>query len=356
MKLIEKLSEELDNFLRSEEFNFGDLHLNNVYIDTENWYQKIYDTMYSRLDHENGLGLIEVISKTESKNTYYSRIAACRYIIRKNILLEFSKINDSTKISDIDSIYSSKHRLQHLIATLNQVMLLRGKCQLIQKKQRQSKRKSLTGLPTDWREKLFLRMINSKYDTALLITAITGCRPIELKNGVNLTINTNASFQYLAIKIKGAKVTEQNGHPERELIFKIDKPSFLLNLLIFKTQQNNGNLLVKIENTKAFTAAITRFGKITWPNHKFDITPYSFRHAFASDMKFTSNAEDVAKSLGHASLRTQKSYGQKQQSRSANQSTPTEILVQRKIRSTSKAHAYKEDTFLSKSNPNFLLE
>ena len=63
-----------------------------------------------------------------------------------------------------------------------------------------------------------------KYKLAALANAVTGCRPEELTQGVQLEIHDGV----LVATILGAKVTAKAGQPWRRLSWPVDSDSYLV--------------------------------------------------------------------------------------------------------------------------------
>jgi integrase len=177
-----------------------------------------------------------------------------------------------------------------------------------QRRPRHSKRKDLRGLPADWRERMVARLPN--YRLAVLVQAVTGCRPDELVNGVQLEIQSG----YLVATIKGSKVTAKTGQPWRRLLWQVDSESPLVRHLVAAVQA--GASMAKIENAKAYSGAVRAAGAREWPRRKTTVTPYCFRHAAASDMKASGiDKALISQALGHCSDITKQYYGSWHQAR-----------------------------------------
>ena len=68
----------------------------------------------------------------------------------------------------------------------------------------------------------------------------------------------------------------------------------------------------KIESAKAFSGYITKISKKLWPRKTYHASAYSFRHAKATELKNSDyDKEKIAQIMGHASVRSQQSYGRK---------------------------------------------
>ena len=69
---------------------------------------------------------------------------------------------------------------------------------------------------------------------------------------------------------------------------------------------------IKIESAKAFSGYITKISKKLWPRKTYHASAYSFRHAKATELKNSDYDKiEIAQIMGHASVRSQQSYGRK---------------------------------------------
>ena len=94
------------------------------------------------------------------------------------------------------------------------------------RKKRHGKRLDMKGLPDDWRERIVERSV--KYREAVLVAAVTGCRPCELVTGVQIVFDG----AMMTATIKGAKTTAKTGQPWRKLWWPVDSESPLVRALI----------------------------------------------------------------------------------------------------------------------------
>ncbi|MGV1098745.1 hypothetical protein ACUUL3_04965 [Thiovibrio sp. JS02] len=119
----------------------------------------------------------------------------------------------------------------------------------------------------------------------------------------------------LVISIEGTKTHDgRYGQEFRQLTIQINsgETQFLENSI----QENNGHLDVIIKNPKALCEAIRRHSKKLWQRRKYVVSPYSFRHQFAADLKNDHAPEEVAMAMGHSVCKTQQYYGMRNQGRS----------------------------------------
>lgn len=164
---------------------------------------------------------------------------------------------------------------------------------------RHTKRRSLRGLPSDWREQLVKAAAGSKYDKAVQVMAACGCRPAELAKGVEIRRNGDV----VIIKITGAKVSENTGGGQawREISLVATHP--LLEGLVIPGKYS-------VPNARAIENAVEHFARVLWPRRAEPISAYSLRHAAASDFKAAGlDKTEVAAALGHQSTATMSRYG-----------------------------------------------
>ncbi len=167
-----------------------------------------------------------------------------------------------------------------------------------------SKRKSLKGLPDDWRD-IMLESVKTEDQLPLLVMTLTGCRPAELKKGIQVI----ASNHLLAFIIQGAKIKENAGQPQRAIA--IDPKSVLSrnHALINKLFQTQAT--VRIDDDQRFQKRIYRIAKKLGFKQ---VSCYALRHQLAADLKSNKNTRtEIALSLGHQSERTQRFYGNHKQ-------------------------------------------
>jgi integrase len=153
----------------------------------------------------------------------------------------------------------------------------------------------------DWRISLFDAM-PTKYKAASAVMHLTGCRPSELKNVVELKIVGDR----LALSIIGTKVTKSSGQPKRVLV--VDPNDSVAAYL--RDQVKAGLQYVHIISPKALTEAVAAAGHKAFPKLKARASPYLWRHALSSDMKSAGLSSDqIAMVLSHRVTRTQTYYG-----------------------------------------------
>jgi integrase len=186
---------------------------------------------------------------------------------------------------------------------------------------RRSKRIGLKRLPDDWRERIVDRAYetNSKYADAIAVSALAGCRPRELTLGVRVTLSQDG--RQLTLHIKNAKPQGKAHDGERRLAFDATDP--IAKRIVNQARTAGGSLVIGIAHgaedpENAFVQAVKRISasaKATGAA-KYTVTPYSFRHQFAADLKADGwDEERIALAAGHSSEYTQSMYGSVHQGR-----------------------------------------
>ncbi|MFQ6759462.1 MAG: site-specific integrase [Deltaproteobacteria bacterium] len=176
-----------------------------------------------------------------------------------------------------------------------------------------AKRKGIGTLPPNWRADFWKNFPeNSPHRLALAILSTTGCRPSELSKGVQVKLDEHGN---LKVSIRGTKTHDcRYGQEYRELTIMVESKEalFLQNSVIANAEP----LHVTIKNPKALSEAVRRNSKKLWPRRKYVVSPYSFRHQFAADLKNDLYPEEIAMAMGHSVCKTQQHYGTRNQGKS----------------------------------------
>ena len=140
------------------------------------------------------------------------------------------------------------------------------------------------------------------------LLSVFGIRPADLVRGVVLDTTTTG----LRLAVAGAKVDAIRGQPTR--LLEVDttrrgQSALAVALLRAHVQEAGGDLSA----TAADIVAVRRAMREVQPG----LSPYSYRHARASDAKATQGRAGVAAWLGHSNDRTQQGYGNARSGRGA---------------------------------------
>ena len=241
--------------------------------------------------------------KTEKKSTFFLRRAALLHVCREQI---GALLSDQDKLQRA-GLVDKPEWLNKVKALKNALILVENTPIDVPKhliKRRETKRVDLWKLPVDWRETMISRL--PTYREAAAVAAISGCRPSELAHGVQVSVADGV----LKILISGAKISEISGQEWRELCFKLPSTNPLAMILGRIALQKQGEIVVKIDSAKAFSGAVREAGKRAFPQFSHTITPYSFRHQVASDLKAADLGDQISQALGHSAEKTRGSYGE----------------------------------------------
>ncbi len=178
-------------------------------------------------------------------------------------------------------------------------------------KPRKSKLQVLRGLPANWPH-LVLEYAQTEMpgNTALHLTIAlamnSGARPAELAKGV-LISRYGAE---LKITIPGGVKTRaigDRGLGERWIRFGVDTPS---RKLLDAALGDRDKVVLHGMKALDFCHAMIRIGRKLFPELKETVSPYAFRHRFASEMKAAGASwADIATALGHSTDKCTKTYG-----------------------------------------------
>lgn len=156
----------------------------------------------------------------------------------------------------------------------------------------------------DWISRLF-ESVTDKHKPATAICILTGARPSEIAQGVMLSLAQKNNKPYLVIRIKGSKITDTSGQPERVLYIGMDSP-----IAAFVGKLVEGPQSIISTHPANLCAAIIKAGRKAFPRLQETVTPYVFRHHLASQMKAVGlPLETIAQALGHRSNESQQAYG-----------------------------------------------
>lgn len=186
-------------------------------------------------------------------------------------------------------------------------------------------RSKLGRLPDDWIARMHRRTRDGKYGHAVAVASLIPVRPAEISKRVRVWIEPDG---VLAFEVHGAKVSETGagvarhvqgiGQPARTVrLVRVDNSrQVVLDYLRDAVLAAGGQLVVGKGLTasgisSAFCSASAReFEGLSSPP-----SFYALRHEACAEVKAAggSNAQLVAKAMGHASERSQQAYGTRSQ-------------------------------------------
>lgn len=179
-------------------------------------------------------------------------------------------------------------------------------------------KRNISKLNENFRESILDYAIshNLKCAPGLIALYATGCRPDEIKTGVR--VNYKKETNELSFKIIGSKLNaeQKRGIRLREVTVKITEKNLKYYKPIIDVFENNEgayDFKIKINSKVSFSNTVKRISETLWPRKKYHASPYSFRHAKATELKNSGSfdPEEIAKIMGHASVRSQQSYGRR---------------------------------------------
>lgn len=188
-----------------------------------------------------------------------------------------------------------------------------------------AKKTALRLLPPNWRESIWVAASTPEWQQsrpqlmpALAVLWITGCRPAEIEQGIELV----AGRDQLVVKIMGAKCVDaggrERGQPTRHIGFDIDanaNPALrFLHALAGRNAVNGIGKYTITHNKDYLYNSIVALGRSAFPKLRTRISPYCFRHQVASDLKAATSdreitLEQAAKVMGHLSDYSIGAYG-----------------------------------------------
>jgi integrase len=234
---------------------------------------------------------------TSSKGTYYSRKAALIFVAAHRFLTAL-EINDQ-----LNALKSARVLKLFFTHTDGPTALAAGSICPIDAKPKVGKRKSLRGLPQDWRTQMVDAAPSTCRDWILLL-AVAGVRPEEIAKGIKVEPIEGG----VRLTIQGAKIDRGHGQPER--IIAVDGSLALL-------LAQGGSRTIEAPSANAVSIAAGRLGrKVFGERRSHLVSAYSFRHQFASDLKASGlDGVTVSAILGHGVDDTKNQYGSTKQAR-----------------------------------------
>ena len=332
-------------------------------------YMAIYKRLLDKSISEKNVtkkSILQFATDTKSKNTWYTRRAAIKFCCIYNLGSILSK-------QDIKQNEMSSHMIDPAVKTqlksewldevskaqywLDMLDALPQECPIpIElRKKRVSKRQHMKNLEDDWRQQV-IAYANPEWKLSILVLAVTGCRPEELRRGIHFKIiNNQLVCKINSAKVKDAKITTRAKNDEGKLIKKIvnyhagqemrelyfDLGKYPIVDMLAKAIGISDTATVTIEKKTSLTSAVRAIAQKIWPSRKKAITPYCFRHALASDMKSSGMLdEDISTALGHAVSDTKSFYGQAQMSRDSH--VPTKVVGTRTVKPSKRVRPHKK--------------
>jgi len=277
---------------------------------------------------KSGINPPDDIAQSRCSRTYYFKRAAYIYAIHLALYQSRQALQRAKEAGDEQAFDLSVNRLRYYFGQFKKTQPdpefrhkyspVPGKWKLLTEKDTEprtklrssGKRPSLRGKPGDWRLQIWGKSQHSKYQDAIAVLALTGCRPSELEKGIDMQLSTNGK---VLITIRGSKVTRHSGQELRSIEFTAEGVfgQHLARLIRagineIKLEPNQGRYL---------SDCLRAWSKQLWPRQKHQISCYSFRHAASADFKRQLPSKQTSAALGHRAERTKRYYGTANQSK-----------------------------------------
>jgi integrase len=308
----------IDRFLKGAMAAMENQKSTEMSDETQEDYLRLAKYLLTKRSRSN-VKLQDIVGATHSKNTFYKRIAALRHYV-----VHIGSISVETLIEKYCPV--AEHNIKNAANDIHELLDIVKNGMQSARQNKQSKRAALRGLPSDWVEQLCGYNKKSKYSEALIVSALTGCRPSELQKGIRVSYNMDKATgsEQLEFKIPGSKVTPNSGQVWRTITYQITGDNQLISSAIeIVKQSGNTEKTISITSPVNFTHEVRRIAKRLWPDHKKPVTAYCFRHQFAANLKQLKAGDDTSKALGHRSSKTRRLYGTAAQARGSN----THIII-----------------------------
>jgi integrase len=179
-----------------------------------------------------------------------------------------------------------------------------------------------SALPLGWKGKLIGAVPrDSKYRAHVAAMALCGCRPSEFESDVLVTRIDADTFEFrIAGKKQGTRTKDGKtftvGQSLRTITIKrtndLNKKGVVNSEFLMLDKAMKGAKYLELRaSATAIRDVVIAASKKAFPALESRPTSYSFRHAFASELKSQNGeaSESTAAALGHASTKTQKCYG-----------------------------------------------
>jgi len=236
--------------------------------------------------------------QTKSKATYYARKAALIFVAAARMIA-------ASKIGDYVNTFKAARVLQRFFTyTDGPTALAAGSVCPIDAAPKVGKRKSLRGLPLNWRTQMVVAAPSPACREWMLLLAVAGVRPAEVAAGIGVQPIEGG----VELKINGVKTDRGHGQPER-VIAAVGPLALML--------AEGGARITSTTSANSVSVAAGKLGrKVFGVRRSHLVSAYSFRHQFASDLKASGlDSLSISAILGHSVDDTKKQYGTSKQAR-----------------------------------------
>lgn len=174
---------------------------------------------------------------------------------------------------------------------------------------RNSKSASIRTADEDWRERV-AEMMTGDLKLLFLVQCVTGCRPQELANGVQVRLCRDGT---MVTRVRGAKCDEFVGQPSRSL--RLSTASGVTQMLgqMLKVGLTVDSRKCSLGEVNTYAKSVARACARAFPSRKGrrKLSPYSARHQFKADLVAMGWTKvEIAMAMGHSTTRSGTAYGQ----------------------------------------------
>lgn len=174
---------------------------------------------------------------------------------------------------------------------------------------RKSKSFSIRAAKDDWRERVASSMIGD-LRLLFLLQCVTGCRPQELENGVQVRLLRDGT---MVARVKGAKCDEFVGQPSRCLRLHAADGVTLTLAHMLKVGHTIDSRKCNLGQVNTYAKRVARACAKAFPERRGSrrLSPYSARHQFKADLVAAGWSKvEIAMAMGHSTTRSGTAYGQ----------------------------------------------
>lgn len=241
-----------------------------------------------------------------SRQSWDHHRAALRHETARLFSLHRTACDKAQRAQDLDAAVHHAKKARKALRAYHSVSQAQKPAE--RTKARQSKRKALPR-GENWQQRAW--EIATPAMRPALACGWAGARPNEIEQGVFIERIGHKGKTLIEVTIQGAKVTKKSGQPERTLWFSVE--SDIGKALFSAIPEGETQTTIK----RGAKRINLDWSKRIRPMMGGKVSAYSLRHQFAANLKAANlDPVDIAKALGHLSIKSQSRYGSKQQGQS----------------------------------------
>lgn len=283
--------------------------------ETVEQYRKTVARLFAKGSRE-GCSPAELMAAYDSLVRWHKHAGALRWHCASVIAPAIASIDARAQFSTAASSTRDGQDLEAIAIAMAHLDGLRPPLCAEGKRRRKSARRAAS-LPANWRERLIEKTAGADR-SALLLFALSGCRPIELAQGIVCRVSRMsadpARISELSLDIPGAKCRSGFGQRMRTLIVTINDteviPRLLAETLFDASKTTAGDSRTLSMATARLGYQVRRAAHALWPETRAHVTPYSFRYAFRQDCaRRNMSSAETAVAMGHQVRYSSLAYG-----------------------------------------------